>query len=163
MNDAGPFSFVGFLQSPFVFLKKSTSESGCLNIVTLFLFVRLCCDYEGMKKYGVPGATAAGRRDSDGWPFTFRRSRPLCWSIVRHLGIRRMVSITTTASQNAETITDKCLSMNSTCWVAVMSPAWCFVLIRANASNYLQMTSYPDPITSLGFVFLGNTNKFNTE
>lgn len=104
----------------------------------------------------------AGRGGSDDRPCTFRRSRPLCWSIVRHLGIRRTVSTTTTGPQNAEAITDKCLSMNGTCWVVVMYPAWCFMPIRANASNYLQIASDPDPITSVRFVFLGNTNKFNT-
>lgn len=146
----------------FCISEKPSSESLAVwKSATLFLFAQLCCDCED---YGVcmhckirvswsDIRTAAGLGGSDGRPFTFRRSWPLCWSIVRHLGIRRTVSTTTTTCQNAATITDKCSSMNSTCWVVVMSPAWCFVLIRANASNYLQMASDPDPITSVGFLF----------
>lgn len=130
--------------------------SGCLKVcyaIPICAIVLRLRRHEKIRRSWSDIRTAAGLGGSDGRPFTFRRSWPLCWSIVRHLGIRRTVCTTTTTCQNAATITDKCSSMNSTCWVVVMSPAWCFVLIRASASNYLQMASDPDPITTVGYLF----------
>lgn len=101
-------------------------SSGCLKVCTVCAIVlrsrRREIDRAPGERSGRQQDAARGRlwwqafhTTFEWWPFrsinTFDTTFVLCWSIVRHLGIRRAVCTT-----------DKYLSMNSTCWVVVMPP-----------------------------------------